>query len=644
MIEWSYPYLLWLLLLIPALAAFVWRRERQRQRALAGFADGPLVPRLAPDVDPRRRGIREALRLAALALLIVVIAGPKWGSHWEEVKREGVDIVVALDTSRSMLATDVKPNRIERAKLAIRDLLSKLKGDRIGLVAFAGTAFLECPLTLDYAAFDASLNSTNVGIIPRGGTNLAGAIDAGLEAFEARQGKYEALILITDGEKTEGEATEAAKRAAEQGVKIYTVGIGTPEGELIPLGQGESYVKNRDGQVVKSRLDEQGLQDIALASGGAYVHGAGASLGLEEIFDDHIAKMEHRELESTLQRRFEQRFQIPLALALLLLLIEPVLGERKRAATAALLLFLVFPARASADQVHEGNRLYHEGKYADAAQQYGDALIDSPGSPLLRFNLAAAEYKEGKYADAVASLQKIGPTGDEKLDSRVAYNLGNSLFRLGGQQAPGKPQDAIKSYEAALAAYKRAMGSDPEGVDAKVNHEVVEQKLADLKKQLEEQKKKQEEQQKQQDQQQQSQDQQKQQQDQGDQQQDQKQDQNQDEQKQQQQGGAPQDSNQNSEQAEQKPQPQPGQGNQKQDQDQGQAQGGGQPQAQPEQQEQGDQGNGEGGVAGENSGEKDLDRQEAYGVLDTARGEEVRPDELQRLQGHAQVAEPSEDW
>ena len=332
MIQWENPQLLWLFLLLPLLAGFVWLRLRRRGRALASFADAGLIPRLVPDLDSRRRSAREWIRLAALALLVVALARPQWGLHWEQVQREGVDIVVALDTSRSMLTADVKPNRIDRAKLAVLDLVKQLQGDRIGLVAFAGTAFLECPLTLDYAAFAQSLDATDVGIIPRGGTALNEAIRIGLEAFEARQSKHEALILITDGEDHSGKVEEAAKQAAERGVKIYTVGVGTSEGDLIPLGgvAGQGYVKDRKGQVVKSRLDEDALQKIALDTGGAYVHGTGASLGLEEIFRDHIAKMEKRELQSSLQRRFDDRFQIPLAVGLLLLLVEPLLGERKR--------------------------------------------------------------------------------------------------------------------------------------------------------------------------------------------------------------------------------------------------------------------------------------------------------------------------
>ena len=314
--------------LVPAAVAFFWWAFRERDRALATFVDAALLPTVVPDLDRRRRRVRAGLLVAALALFGVALGGPMWGFHWEEMKREGIDLVVAIDTSKSMLATDVAPNRLERAKLAVQDLLAEMAGDRVGLVAFAGTAFVQCPLTLDRNAFRESLQAVEVGLIPRGGTNLTEALESGLAAFEGHQGRHQALVLITDGEDHEGKLDDVIKAAAERGVKIFTVGIGTAEGELIPA-EGGGFLKDRKGQVVKSRLGEDTLKKIALDTGGVYLHAAGADLGLGALYREHIATMEKRDLASTLERRYEHRYQIPLALGLVLLVVEQLLGERR---------------------------------------------------------------------------------------------------------------------------------------------------------------------------------------------------------------------------------------------------------------------------------------------------------------------------
>ncbi len=328
--QWRSPEALLALLLVPLLGAFFVWAFRKRARDLARFAETALLPIVAPDLDPRRRRLRAALLLGALAALFLAIAGPMWGFHWQEVRSEGIDLVIAIDTSKSMLASDVVPNRLARAKLAVHDLAAELHGDRVALVAFAGSAFLQCPLTLDRGAFRESLDAIDVGIIPRGGTNLSAAIEAGLAAFEGRQGSHQAIVLITDGEALEGTAADAVKLATERGVKIFTVGIGTAEGELIPVERG-GYLKDRKGQVVKSRLDEEGLQKIALDTGGVYLHSGGADFGLDRLYREHIAIMEKRKLESRMEKRYEHRFQIPLLLALGLLLAESLLGEKRRA-------------------------------------------------------------------------------------------------------------------------------------------------------------------------------------------------------------------------------------------------------------------------------------------------------------------------
>lgn len=327
---WRQPEFLWLLLVAAAAAFGLFTAWRRRRAALEVFAESHLLDAIAPDHGSRRPAVSMALNLGALLFLILALAGPQWGFHWQEVRREGIDLMVALDTSRSMLASDVRPNRLERAKLAVQDLVKQLEGDRVGLLAFAGTSFVQCPLTLDYQAFAESLRAVHVGIIPKGGTALAQAIRAGVTAFEGREGKHAALVIITDGEDHEGDIETAAQEAAAAGIRVYTVGIGTPGGELIEIEQNgrRTYLKDQQGQVVKSRLDDETLRQVATTTGGAYLYAHGPSLGLDELYDEHIAKMDRREIETSMQRRFRERFQVPLLVALLLLVVEPLVRDR----------------------------------------------------------------------------------------------------------------------------------------------------------------------------------------------------------------------------------------------------------------------------------------------------------------------------
>lgn len=334
---WREPDWLWLLLLVPLAAWFLVRAFRARRAALEAFAEAPLLERIAPGHDSGRRRATAVLTVAALGTIVLALAGPKWGFHWEEVRREGVDLMIAIDTSRSMLASDVQPNRLVRAKLAVEDLVRQLEGDRVGLVAFAGSAFAQCPLTHDYQAFAESLRAIDVGVIPRGGTALGEAVRVGVEAFEGREGRHAALVIITDGENNEGDVEAAAQEALAAGIRVFTVGIGTPQGELIEVEADgrRTFLKDRQGQVVKSRLDEETLRTLATTTGGAYLYARGPSLGLDELYRDYIAKMEKREIETSMQRRFQERFQIPLLIALFLLVVEPLLRDRRPGAALA---------------------------------------------------------------------------------------------------------------------------------------------------------------------------------------------------------------------------------------------------------------------------------------------------------------------
>src|SRR5437660_7688815 len=249
------PIWLWALAILPLLVLLYARAERRGATKLSKFVSPRLLPQLAGNVDRMRRAIGFAFVLLALALAIIALAKPRWGYTYEDVKRRGLDLLFAVDTSRSMLSNDVAPNRLERVKLAAQDLITELQGDRAGLIAFAGRAFLQAPLTIDYDAAVESINDLDTKTIPEGGTNISEAITLATQTFAKSAMGNRALIIFTDGEELSGDAVKTAKKAEEAGVKIYTVGVGTIQGSLIPLAQEGGFVKDAKGELHKSKLD-----------------------------------------------------------------------------------------------------------------------------------------------------------------------------------------------------------------------------------------------------------------------------------------------------------------------------------------------------------------------------------------------------
>ncbi|MDD5423440.1 MAG: VWA domain-containing protein [Candidatus Omnitrophota bacterium] len=314
---------------------YIWT-FRRRQARIRKFADKTLLSSIAPTVSMRRKLIKMALITIAVSLSFIALARPQWGFEWEETKRMGLDILVAIDVSNSMLATDVKPNRLERSKFAVKDMIKKLNGDRIGLIAFAGASFLQCPLTIDYNGFVLALDDLNTETIPRGGTSIASAIKEAMRILSGQEKKYKVLVIITDGEDLEGDALSAAKEAAEAGIRIYCIGVGTAEGELIPtIGErgDREYLVDSKGNIVKTKLNEDVLKQIAIATDGNYVRATQAEFGLVLLYDKSISKLEKRDIEAKMRKRYREKFQYFLAFAILLLFIEPLISERRRIAT-----------------------------------------------------------------------------------------------------------------------------------------------------------------------------------------------------------------------------------------------------------------------------------------------------------------------
>src|SRR5215469_5949763 len=333
------PQMFWLLLLLPAMLAFFWWSWKVRQRLMAQFIQSRLLSGLISGVSVTRLKIRAALLIAAVAFIVIALARPQWGYYQEEVDMRGLDIVMAIDTSKSMLATDINPNRLTRAKFAALDLAQQAKSDRLGLVAFAGDGFLECPLTIDETAFRESAGALTVNTIPEGGTALADAIDTAVTAYKEGNG-YKVLVLFTDGEDNDSEtnAVQAAQRAAQEGVHIFTVGVGTAAGELLQTrnANGEiEYIRDEQNNVVKSHLNEALLQKIAADTGGSYYSLSGANT-MDVLYQRSLAPLPKSQGKEQWVRHPYERYHWFLAIGILLLIAEVFFPERKPPGRAAL--------------------------------------------------------------------------------------------------------------------------------------------------------------------------------------------------------------------------------------------------------------------------------------------------------------------
>lgn len=329
-----YIHLLWIVI---AIGIFLFYREWKRKRLLRRFASGEMLDKLLTRGE-NGRAWKITLFLLGLVFLVLALMEPKWGYTWEEMKREGRDIIVAVDVSRSMLAKDIPPSRLERAKRAILDLMQIIQGDRLGLVAFAGSAFVQCPLTLDYGTVKMFVSDLDPSLIPKGGTQIGEAIARSVEAFEGNEKNTRALILITDGENLQGNLDNAIKMAKDKGVKIFCIGIGTPSGspiQIIDEKGRKSYVTDNAGNQVLSKLDEETLRKIALETGGAYAQAVASGMELDAIYTKRIANMDTKELDSSRKKRYEHRFQWPLAAAFLCFFLGSVLSEGQKRSNLA---------------------------------------------------------------------------------------------------------------------------------------------------------------------------------------------------------------------------------------------------------------------------------------------------------------------
>jgi len=332
MIRFVHPEYLYLLALVPVLGLFFFFVVRMRKKAIGRFGNPAILERLSESASRRKRLWRSVLFLLALASLVVGLANPQIGTRLEEVKQEGVDLFLALDVSLSMKAEDIKPSRLEKAKFEIRNLIAKLGGDRVGLIVFAGDAYTQFPLTTDYSAANLFLDVVDVDVVPVPGTNIGAAIGRAVDSFDFKEQTTKVIVIITDGESTEGDAFDAAEEAAKKGTLLYTIGLGSPTGSPIPVygssGQQVDFKRDRMGNVVVSKLDEVSLEKIAAVGGGKYFRGTNAQDELDEIYKA-INTLQKKEFGVKQFTDYEDRFQFFLAAALVLLVLEVILSEKK---------------------------------------------------------------------------------------------------------------------------------------------------------------------------------------------------------------------------------------------------------------------------------------------------------------------------
>ncbi len=473
---------LWIAVGVVVCAAIVLlyvRFDKRRESDLAKLIHPRFRQRLTEGFSPALRNLKRVLWLLAVLLLFTAIARPQKGYEWHEVKRKGIDILFALDTSRSMLAEDLTPNRLERARLGIIDFVDRLEGDRVGLIPFAGSAFALCPLTLDYDAFRESLNAIDTDLIPRQGTDLASAIKEAERLFDENGNNFRVLILITDGEDLEGDVIDAAKAAAKKGMAIYTVGVGSPEGATIPqqLNNGRmDVVRDEGGKEVRTKLDESTLKKIADATQGLYVPLGRGAEGLDRIYQERLRLVPKSELNQRMERIPLERFEWPLGAAIVLLVLEFFISDRRRAKKARPL-----PSAARRVKIAPQTTAVIGLGFILAGASLSRAAEANDMRKV--YNAGTEAYGKGDFPKAAETLRASLKTPDLSLQQRAYYNLGNTLYRTGQASLEKDSEATIKTWEESVKAYQDALSLNASDADAAYNKALVEKKLEELKKQ-----------------------------------------------------------------------------------------------------------------------------------------------------------------
>ena len=467
---------LYLLAVIPVLALLRFMMTRAQKKRLKKFGDPQLVRQLMPDVSRWRPAVKFWLLQAALALIIVMLARPQFGTRISHEKRQGIETLIAMDISNSMLAEDVTPSRLDRCKMMVENLVDNFTDDKIGLIVFAGDAFIQLPITSDYVSAKMFLADIQPSMIRTQGTDIALAIRKAQNSFTQEENIGKAIIVITDGEDHEGGAVEAAKEARKKGMRVYVLGVGSDGGSPIPDGNG-GYMKDRSGNTVMTRLNQDMCRQIAQAGGGAYIHVDNNSDAQRQL-DNELAKLAKKETESTVFSEYDEQFQAVGILVLLLLIAELCILECKnpllrnvrffkgkhRYSSAMTLLMLMTAMAANAqndrDYIRERNRNFRSGKFAEAEVSYRKSIEKNPRNPQAAYNLGNALFAQKKDSAAVVAYE----SGVQLETSAIRKSMGYHNM--------GVVCQSHKMFSEAIEAYKNALRLNPKDDEARYNLEI----------------------------------------------------------------------------------------------------------------------------------------------------------------------------
>ncbi|MBO4719160.1 MAG: VWA domain-containing protein [Prevotella sp.] len=470
MFRFEDPIYLWLLVLIPILALVRFVTYRNQKKRLRKFGDLKLLKDLMPDVSHFRPRVKFWLLLAALALLIVMLARPQMGTKISQEKRTGIETIIALDISNSMRAEDIVPSRLDRSKMMVENLVDHFTNDKIGLIVFAGDAFVQLPITSDFVSAKMFLSSIDPSMMATQGTDIAAAINMAVNSFTQEEGIGKAIIVITDGEDHEGGAMEAAEAARKKGMSVYVLGVGSTQGAPIPIPGTGDYMKDNTGNTVMSALNEEMCRQVAQAGGGVYIHVENNSAAQQQL-DNELDKLSKKETSTTVYSDFDEQFQAFGILALLLLILEICIFDRrnpllkrisffgKRKVVAALLLLVAMSISAQTDRqyIRQGNKQYNAGDYPNAEVSYRKAVEKNPKNPQAAYNLGNALLAQKKDSAAIEQFQNAA-----KMET-------NPLRKYQSFHNMGVICQSHKMYGEAIEAYKNALRLNPADDETRYN-------------------------------------------------------------------------------------------------------------------------------------------------------------------------------